>query len=324
MEKITFSIIIPTFNRSSYLIKIIKKLLISQYNLEIIVCDSCSKDQTKEKLEVISLLNKQKRIKYINIEKNNHSQKRNVGIKNAKGKYLILLDDDCIPEKNFLKKYKKLLDTIKNKKMIISGSVDYNFNTVNKNFIKYRQSRHFKIKNDKDFGKNFLLNKNIVIMNMGLERSLLQKFKLFFDERFNRYGFEDFEFGYRLNKNNIKVFPGSPLVTHLDNRSFETYLNKIKFIAYESSYYLAKINPEAAKKNNFIKLENNFFFKKLCKNKFIFNLSSGLEKFLIYIDRTTFYIPFIYKLAMALAYLQGCYLKNKKNNSLLNLQNWYK
>ena len=75
MEKTTCSIIIPTFNRSLYLIKIIKKLVISQYNLEIIVCDSRSKDQTKKKLEVISRLNKHQNIKYIDIRKNNHSRK---------------------------------------------------------------------------------------------------------------------------------------------------------------------------------------------------------------------------------------------------------
>ncbi len=320
----TFSIIIPTFNRSSYLLKIIKKLVISQYNLEIIVCDSRSKDQTKKKIEVISLLNKHQNIKYIDIHKNNHSRKRNIGIKNAKGKYIILLDDDCIPEKNFLRKYKKLLDSIKNKKIIISGSVDYNFYTLNKNFIRYRQSRHFIIKNDKDFGKKFLKPQKVIIMNMGFERKLLQKFKLFFDERFNRYGFEDFEFAFRLNKKNIKVVPGSPLVTHWDDRNFETYLNKIKFIAYESSKYLNKINPQAAKKNNFIKLENNFIFERLSKNKIIFNLSRILEKFFISLDRTIFYIPFIYKFSIALAYLQGSYLKNQKNKRLLNLQNWYK
>ena len=324
MEKIIFSIIIPTFNRSTYLINIIKKLIRSQYNLEIIVCDSYSKDQTKEKLEVISLLNKHQNIKYINIHKNNNSRKRNIGIKNAKGKYIILLDDDCIPEKYFLKKYKKLLDTIKNKKIIISGSVDYNFYTLNKNFIKYRQSRHFKIKNDKDFGTNFLDPQKVIVMNMGFERKLLQKFKLFFDERFNRYGFEDFEFAFRLAKKNIKVLPGSPLITHLDDRNFKTYLNKIKFIAYESSSYLNKINPQAAKTNNFIKLENNFIFKKLCKKKFVFCLSVVLEKLFIHIDRSKFYIPFIYKSSIALAYLQGSYLKNQKNKRLLNLQNWYK
>lgn len=324
MEKTIFSIIIPTFNRSSHLIKIIKKLFLSPYNIEIIVCDSRSKDQTKRKLEVISFLNKNKNIKYIDIYKNNHSQKRNIGIKNAKGKYIILLDDDCLPEKNFLKKYKKLLDSIKNKKIIISGSVDYNFYSLNKNFLRYRQSRHFKIINDKNFGKKFLNPQKVIVMNMGFERKLLQKFNLYFDERFNRYGFEDFEFAFRLNYKNIKVVPGSPLVTHLDDRNFETYLNKIKFIAYESSSYLNKINPKAAKTNNFIKLENNYIFRILSKNKFIFKFCLMLEKFFICLDRMTFYIPFIYKLSIALAYLQGSYLKNQKNKRLPYLKNWYK
>ena len=324
MEKITFSIIIPTLNRSSYVIKIIKKLIISQFNLEIIVCDSQSKDHTKEKLKYISQIYKHQKIRYINIKENNHSRKRNTGIKIAKGKYIILLDDDCIPDKNFLKRYKKLFDLSKNKKIVISGSVDYNFNTTNKNFIRYRQSRHFKLKNDYNFDKNFLDPKRVVVMNMGFEKKIVNKFNLFFDERFNRYGFEDFEFAFRLIKNKIKIISASPLVTHLDNRNFETYLHKIKFIAFESSDYLIKINPEAAKTNNFIKLENNFLFKRLCKNKFIFNLTCKVEKILIYIDKTLFYVPFIYKLSIALAYLQGCYLKSQSNKKLLNLQNWYK
>ena len=69
MEKITFSIIIPTFNRSAFLIKIIKKLVISQFKLEIIVCDSSSKDQTKEKLRVISQLNKHQNQKPLIIQR---------------------------------------------------------------------------------------------------------------------------------------------------------------------------------------------------------------------------------------------------------------
>ena len=160
-------------------------------------------------------------------------------------------------------------------------------------------------------------------MNMGFEKNLLKN-KFLFDERFNRYGFEDYEFAFRLNQENIKIIPASPMVVHFDQRSFKLFLKKIKFIAFESSIYLNKINNHAAKENNYIKLENNFIFKIFSKNKFIFNIICVIEKLFIFLDKKFIYLPFIYKIAIAFAYFQGCYFRNQKNKRLPNLQNWYK
>ena len=38
---------------------------------------------------------------------------------------------------------------------------------------------------------------------------------------------------YRLIQNNFKFFLVYPLVFHYDERNFEQYLNKIKFVGYE-------------------------------------------------------------------------------------------
>ena len=75
MYKVVFSIVIPTFNRSSNIIKIIKKLINSPFKIEIIVCDSKSKDQTKEKVLLLKSIYKHQLIKYIDIKQNNHSKK---------------------------------------------------------------------------------------------------------------------------------------------------------------------------------------------------------------------------------------------------------
>ena len=80
-------------------------------------------------------------IKYFNIDKNIHSIKRNVGIKNSRGEILIFLDDDCFPEKNFVKNFFKLIKETKHKKVILSGSVKYE--NLTDNFRNYRQSRQF-------------------------------------------------------------------------------------------------------------------------------------------------------------------------------------
>ena len=52
-------------------------------------------------------------IRYIDVGINNHSIKRNKGIKSALAKYIVLLDDDCFPEKKFLEKYFKILEKYK-------------------------------------------------------------------------------------------------------------------------------------------------------------------------------------------------------------------
>ena len=100
------SIVIPTFNRSVYLLKILEKLkknFINFKNFEIIICDSHSKDNTNIKINTFKNNNLFMPIRYLNIQKNIHSIKRNIGIKLAKGKYIIFLDDDCLPDNTFIK-----------------------------------------------------------------------------------------------------------------------------------------------------------------------------------------------------------------------------
>ena len=99
---IFFSVIIPTWKRKLLLKKLISKLLEQNfnYNFEIIICDSKSNDGTEALIKNLKKT-KNNNIKYINITENSLSAKRNVGINAAKGKYIILMDDDCIPANNF-------------------------------------------------------------------------------------------------------------------------------------------------------------------------------------------------------------------------------
>ena len=122
LKKIPFqekiSVIIPTYNREKVILNSIKSCLNQTYNnIEIIIIDDCSTDNTK------SIINKVRdhRIKYIKLNKNNGaSYARNVGIHIAKGKYIAFQDSDDIfhhdkLEKQFnnLKKYNSDLDFCK-------------------------------------------------------------------------------------------------------------------------------------------------------------------------------------------------------------------
>lgn len=99
------SVVIPTYKRADRLTEAIDSALNQTYkNLEIIVVDDNDPNtqfrKTTEKL-MLKYQNNEK-VRYIKHEKNkNGAAARNTGIKNAKGEYIALLDDDdlYLPQK---------------------------------------------------------------------------------------------------------------------------------------------------------------------------------------------------------------------------------
>jgi glycosyltransferase involved in cell wall biosynthesis len=321
---VLISVIIPTYNRSKYLLKILtilKNNFLNFKSFEIIICDSFSKDDTKLRVNVFKNNNSNLSVRYINILKNINSIKRNTGVKLAKGKYIIFLDDDCFPSHTFLRDYYNLL--ARNDKVIYCGSVKYPSGSLKNNFVKYRQSKHFIFKKKNNILTNVTADK-IVTMNMALKKNIILKNKIFFNKKFNKYGFEDYEFGFRLINGGFKIVKSHPVVYHYDLRNFELYLKKIKFLGFESMKYLININFSAAKNNNFYKLEN-FFLVKFFMNFYIFkNLLLLIQNISIFLDNKFIYLPFIYKIALGSAYLEGCFYRNRYND-WNNINNkWYK
>ena len=86
------SIIIPTYNSAKYIPDAINSILNQTFkDYEIIIVDDGSTDNTRE------ILNKyNSKIRYIYQENKGPSAARNIGIKNAKGKYIAFLDADDI------------------------------------------------------------------------------------------------------------------------------------------------------------------------------------------------------------------------------------
>lgn len=96
------SIIIPVYNVSKYIERCLLSVLNQTWqDLEIIVVNDCTPDNSMEIIEqVLSLHNHEKVVKYLSHEKNRGlSAARNTGIVAAEGEYLYFLDsDDYIPE----------------------------------------------------------------------------------------------------------------------------------------------------------------------------------------------------------------------------------
>ena len=101
-----FSIIIPTYNRSAYLSKLLMRLRsCSITGCELIVIDDGSTDNTKEVVEDF------KYAKYHWQENSGVSAARNAGVSFSKNKWLLFVDsDDDVSDDWFVSFYKEILD----------------------------------------------------------------------------------------------------------------------------------------------------------------------------------------------------------------------
>lgn len=132
----TFSIIIPTFNRSLFLPRAIQSVLEQTYsNWELIIVDDGSTDNTKE---VIYPFLSDKRIHYHYQENAERSAARNKGIDLAKGDFITFMDSDEYLSKTHLLKLKDgiLNNGIKNGVYTVDIGFDFP-EDISRNYIRY-------------------------------------------------------------------------------------------------------------------------------------------------------------------------------------------
>jgi glycosyltransferase involved in cell wall biosynthesis len=296
MNNNNISIIVPTFKRNNYLFKIINilnKQLSTNFLFEIIIIDS--------RLNNFFKYMKFKNTRYFNIIENSNALKRNIGITKARFKNIIFLDDDCLPSNTFLNDYYNLFKN--SKKNIICGSVTYDKNDINKNnYLIFRSRGHFIINKKQNLHDKILSPSNIVTMNMGIKLNYL--FKPFFRKEFKNYGFEDYEFGFRYIKSGYKIVASYPLVTHKENRNYNSYLNKFYFLGNKGCKIFSNINFLAYKSSNYYKLENMLLiFKKNKIFKLFVNMLFRSSIFLF--NFKAFRNKYLFKFNLILAFTLG-------------------
>lgn len=315
------SIVIPTFKREKQIIRILDSLnnqISDNIFLEINICDSYSDYNTNN----FHNYKKNIDIKYFNIKDNILSSKRNFGILKSTYKKIILLDDDCIPDQNFIKLYLQDFANIK-EDVILSGIVYYPVDYIKKNnHIRFKQSRHFILK---DITKNKkLLPDKIVAMNMAFINSKkIQNIGLF-NKNFTGYGFEDYEFGFRYFSNGFRLQQSYAAIIHDEGYpDINNYIKKYYYLGRSGMENLLSINLPAAKKTIFYKIESNLLFKLITKIYKIKKILLLMEKIISKIDKfDKLYIPFAFNFLRLSAYMRGFIDRNIKDIKLKN-NNWY-
>ena len=103
------SVIIPFYNSENYLYDCLQSVRKQTYrNIEIILVDDGSRDGSYEICE--KELKKDQRIKLFSQENGGVSKARNLGIDNAKGKYICFVDSDDLVMEDFIEKMINFID----------------------------------------------------------------------------------------------------------------------------------------------------------------------------------------------------------------------
>ena len=169
------SVIIPTYNRGNLIINSIKSVLNQTFkNLEVIIVDDGSTDNTQDKVNKI----KDSRIKYIKLYSNKGaSYARNVGIKNATGKFISFQDSDDIFYPN---KIEKQLKNIINKNSIFDFcKINVIYNSSYSYFIPNQMQENSILKGD-IFNElisrgNFISTQSMIIRTKYMKNHLFDK-----------------------------------------------------------------------------------------------------------------------------------------------------
>lgn len=213
------SIIIPCYNDAEYIEQSVDSALKQTYDSkEIIIVDDGSNEETKKVLRVLE----SKITKLITQDNEGQSSARNVGIRNARGDYILVLDSDDFFEPTFCEKGIKEFNSSKNIKIVTCWA----------NLI-YENGQKELYKPDGGKIEDFLLK------NCALGTSMLKKVDLDtcggYDE-IMRNGFEDWDLFIKLLKEGGEARVINEVLYNyrkrLDSTTFKANKKKYELLEY--------------------------------------------------------------------------------------------
>ena len=238
------SVIIPTYNRSSYLKQSIQSVLAQTYqNFEILVIN----DGGEDVLHIIESIN-DSRIKYINHKKNKGvSAARNSGLKNAKGKYIAYLDDD---DAYYPEHLQTLVEKLQNTKFKVVYSDAHFLHTEIKDGKEIVKSKT--VSYSFDFSKELILLMNIAPTQCFMHAKDCVENVGYFNESLSTH--EDWEFWIRLSekydflhvKNVTSVVNRKAEFQSLTTSNLEDFLRTMRII-FKRYRHLTKGNTKLLK-----------------------------------------------------------------------------
>ncbi|MCR4813069.1 MAG: glycosyltransferase [Bacteroidales bacterium] len=201
----------------------------SAAEVEIVCIDDGSEDKFVDMNRSI-----EKEAKYVVLGENvGRAKVRNLFLEQAKGDWLLFLDDDCmvIPDR-FFEKYTEHLD--REYEVLVGGSTYDDSFKDREHRMRWMYGKQVESKRDAE-SRNREPYLSFMTNNFMIQRRVFEKIR--FDERIKGYGHEDTLFGFRLKQAGTKMLHIDNAVVNGDIDTNEQFLQKTK----ESIKNLAKI-----------------------------------------------------------------------------------
>lgn len=243
MKNPDISIIIPTFNRRDILKRTIQNYIdkADSINLEILVVDDGSTDETLLILKDI----KQKHpeiFNYFHQKNKGPAAARNLAIKNASGKLILITGDDIIPSENMLLEHLEFHKKYHSNEVAVLGKVTWSRELEINSFMRWLESSGMQFHFDADYDPENLPPQLFYTSNISIKKDYLLLHELF-DEKFNKACWEDVDLGIRLSKYGLKIiYNPNALGYHNHPIDFANYINRTETAGYYHAFLCKKHN----------------------------------------------------------------------------------
>jgi glycosyltransferase involved in cell wall biosynthesis len=203
-----FSVVIPTYNRLDMLVRVLDALRtqVDAPSFEVIVIDDGSRDDTAR------VLSERKDIAFRTQPNGGPGRARNHGVSLARGRYVVFIGDDTVPEPRFLAEHARVHAAANHDPLVAClGYTGWPRSERVTAFMDYIN----------DYGLQFgykLIEDGAVVpynffytSNISIDRELLAAYP--FDTTFPSAAWEDIELAYRLDAKGLKIHYNARAVT---------------------------------------------------------------------------------------------------------------
>jgi len=237
-----FSIIVPTYNRSEVLAKMLASIEVQTFakdDFEVLVIDDGSSDETKKIAEEF-IGRKVLNLKYFLQNHGGPGRARNLGIERSAGEILLFCGDDTIFSANLLEKHNETyLKEGGQRNIGVLGMFEWDESRPVNEFMRYIAPAgpqfHFNtIKNVSDAGWDHFYTCNISIYREAIGN-------IRFDNSFIYAAFEDLDLGLILDKKGVKIlFNKDALAFHCHFYAPESFYNRMFLVGRSFIYFYDK------------------------------------------------------------------------------------